>query len=145
MTAGLCPHPLQGVFPVFFFSHSHGAKGFCLSRQTQGKVSPFFVLSAGLSSLSTTLCAILAGGNINIYNFWEQFCDRIAPSKYCLQKIIRQIDKTISFVIFTKCFVIFPKCCLRRALCACRMAMNRPKSTGAASRLLQVCSGAMQR
>ena len=81
---------------------------------------------------------------INIYNFWIQFCDKFLPLKSDLHKTTRQIDGTISFVIFPKCFVIFSKCCLRVLFVACRTAIDSPKKAGAALHLSQGCSGAMQ-
>ena len=131
-------------------------------QRNTGKLSCMGIMIMGWALGSAAPCSCLQNGGfavglqraiggvkvhscINIYNFWKQFCDRFAPSKYCLRKFIRQIEETISFVIFPKCFVIFPKCFLRRAFFACRMAVNYPKSTGVASRLLQSYSGAMQR
>ena len=65
---------------------------------------------------------------INIYNFREQICDRFASSKSCLRKTIRHLEKTISFVIFSKCFVVFPKYHLRVPSDPCRMTINYEKA-----------------
>ena len=65
---------------------------------------------------------------INIYNFREQICDRFASSKSCLRKTIRHLEKTISFVIFSKCLVVFPKYHLRVPSAPCRMAINYEKA-----------------
>ena len=65
---------------------------------------------------------------INIYNFREQICDSLQCQKYDLRKTIRHLEKTISFVIFSKCFVVFPKYHLRVPSDPCRMTINYEKA-----------------
>ena len=80
------------------------------------------------ASLPQALDSTKVHSCINIYNFREQICDRYASSKSCLRKTIRHLEKTISFVIFSKCFVVFPKYHLRVPSDPCRMTINYEKA-----------------
>ena len=80
------------------------------------------------ASLPQALDSTKVHSCINIYNFREQICDRFASSKFCLRKTIRHLEKTISFVIFSKCFVVFPKYHLRVPSDPCRMTINYEKA-----------------
>ena len=65
---------------------------------------------------------------INIYNFRQQFRDRLVSWKCCLRTTIRRVEETVGFVIFSKCFVVFSKCCLRLPSGACRVAIRYEKT-----------------
>ena len=65
---------------------------------------------------------------INIYNLWQQFCDKFVPWKSHLRTTIRRVEETAGFVVFPKCLVVFSKCCLRVPSGACRATIAYVKT-----------------